>query len=313
MSSTIPLISILIPAWNRPDELTRLVERINSSKHDDLEIIIVDDNSLEKNAKKFQELASMHSNVRLFRNEKNVGMTNNWNKTIEYAKGTWLGFICDDDIYKEDALDRVRAIISKTKEPCLILQNFQIEQEQEWLEKGIETTNKLELPPASGQFWHREMTDRLGGFDNRIKYCPDDEFWIRLAFHYPVLRVKNFFVIPFQHSTNYMWQIFKEPDFIEQVTLSIKTRSKYTLGNEYDKKIAFAIDDGLWETLRTVINNTFLVKGNMKRFPFYFITFIKLSVKMKRVSIMLKVLIRLVAVKLYQPIKPLLKKSTVYR
>ena len=45
---TTPLISILIPTWNRPQGVISLIERINSAKNSDLEIVIVDDNSEER-------------------------------------------------------------------------------------------------------------------------------------------------------------------------------------------------------------------------------------------------------------------------
>ena len=152
MNSSEPLISILIPTWNRPQSLVRLIERINLTKHDDIEIIIVDDHSEEENWLKLKNIASLHNNVRLFRNEQNIGLTPNWNKSIEYAKGTWLSFICDDDIYKEDAFSRIRTLIKDITTPCLILQSFEIETATEWFEKGSETARNTTLPPASGQF-----------------------------------------------------------------------------------------------------------------------------------------------------------------
>jgi glycosyltransferase involved in cell wall biosynthesis len=314
-TSTTPLISILIPTWNRPQSVIRLIERINSTKHDDIEIIIVDDNSDEKNWLELESEAYLHNNVRLFRNAHNIGMTNNWNKTIEYAKGTWLGFICDDDIYKEGALLRVRKFIDEITEPCLIIQNSNIEKPTESLDKGVETVSKMQLPPASGQFWHRDITNEIGGFDKRIKYCPDDEFWVRIGFYYPVLRVKDFFVISYQHDTNYMWEIFRRPDFLQQVTLSLKTRLQYSLGENYKNPslLEYNIKDGIWETLRTVINNTFLTKQiRIDTFFMYLVKFIKLSFKMKRKRRMLKTLFRLIIYKIYQPLRPFVKKVKLF-
>lgn len=310
MGSFPPLISILIPTWNRPQSLVRLIERINTTKHDDIEIVIVDNNSDEKNWLELVAIVPSYANVRLFRNKANIGMTPNWNKTIEYARGTWLGFICDDDIYKEDALLKIRSLIKDISTPCLILQNSVIEKNIEWLEKGMETVNKIALPPASGQFWHREITDKLGGFDKRIKYCPDAEFWLRIAYCYPVLRVRDMLVIPCQHDTNYMWEAFRSPDFLQQVALSIKISSQYTLGENCNNSIMleYKINDGLWETLRTVLNNTFLQKNRMVNFNMYFVEFVKLSFKMNRKEKMLKALIRLIIFRFYQPLRPSVKK-----
>jgi glycosyltransferase involved in cell wall biosynthesis len=310
MNLSQPLISILIPTWNRPDSLSQLVTRINSFKFSNLEIIIVDNKSEEKNWLKLQNIASLHENVRLYQNITNIGMTPNWNKAIEYAKGTWLGFICDDDMYTEDSLLRLRDLVQDIKTPCLILQNSDIKQPKEWMEKGMATYKTIALPPASGQFWHRELTDTLGGFNEEIKYCPDAEFWLRLGHYYPILKVKDFFAIPHQHKTNYMWEAFRSPDFIEQVTLSIKISAKYNLGKDSENPalLEYEVNDGLWETLRTVVNNSFLDKDQSDIFYKYYKEFIKLSIRMGRTDKMLKTFIRLSIYKLYLPFRPFVKK-----
>lgn len=311
MQTLKPLISILIPTWNRPIGVESLIENINSNEHADIEIIVSDDRSDEKNWLKLQSIAGLHTNVKLFQNQENLGLTGNWNQVIKHANGTWLGFMCDDDIYKKNAIPRIRSIIKdRLDAPFLILQNSGIQVESEWLERGVETVNKLALPPASGQFWHREITDKLGGFDKRIKYCPDAEFWPRIAYHYPTLRIRDYLVTPVQHETNYMWEIFKKEDFVEQIALCAKTCAQYQLGEGFlDKsKVNYKIDDGLWETYRTTINNTFLKKNNFYFFCKYLIQFIKLSFKMGRKALMLKVLARLLMHRVYLPIKPFAKR-----
>jgi len=309
MCSTRPLFSVLIPTFNRAKSVCNLIDEINQYRHDDIEIVVVDDCSDKVNWSTLKEFSSLHSNVRLIRNEENVGLTKNWNNTIKYAKGEWIGFICDDDEYVEDVFLRVRDLVDDIKEPCLILQSFEIEEATEWMEKGAETAKNTTLPPASGQFWSREITDKIGGFDERIKYCPDAEFWVRVAYYYPVLKVREFFVRPHQHDTNYMWSIFREPDLLENVALSIKISCRYTLGEDYDNSsLEYAVDDGLWETLRTIINNTFLQKNKMDIFNEYILVFIKHSFKMKRKSRMVKALIRLIIYRAYQPIRPSIKR-----
>lgn len=296
MTHTSPVISIVIPTWNRPALVARLVGAINESNdRDDIEIVVVDNYSEEKNWGQLQQVAASHKNIRLFRNPSNIGMTPNWNKAIEYARGQWIGFMCDDDMYKPESITRMMAIIEAVPGPCLVLQNAGVDGENDWLEPGIQATNTMSLPPASGQFWHRELTDKLGKFDERIKYCPDAEFWLRLAYHYPVFRVRDYLVIPYQHDTNYMWEAFRSADFLEQVALSIKLSSQHTLGENFSDTnlVQYRIDDGLWETLRTVLNNTFLRRGKMKNFLRYFIEFIKVSIRMHRVDLMVKTILSL--------------------
>lgn len=296
MSHGSPLISIVIPTWNRPALVARLVAAINAADdRNDLEIVVVDDDSEEKKWTQLQQVAASYKNVRLYRNPFNIGMTPNWNKAIEYARGEWVGFMCDDDMFKPDSIERIRTLIGAAHSPCLILQNSSIGSECEWIEPGVVAANRVALPPASGQFWHRKITEKLGPFDERVKYCPDAEFWLRLAYHYPVLLVRDYLVIPYQHDTNYMWEAFRGPDFLEQVALSIKLSSQWLLGKKSSdqKLVQHQIDDGIWETLRTVLNNTFLRRGNMKEFPKYFVEFIRYSFALNRKWLMAKTIFNL--------------------
>ena len=301
-------ISIVIPTLNRPNSIRRLVELISRENGSgDIEIVIVDDCSDEKNWKILEDLRDLNRNVRLYRNAQNIGMTRNWNRAVECAKGKWIGFMCDDDMYKPDSIKRIRAYISSASKPSLILQNASISSEIEWIEPGSVAANRVALPPASGQFWHREITEKLGAFDERVKYCPDAEFWPRLAYHYHVMLVRDYLVIPYQHNTNYMWEIFRKPDFLEQVTLSIRLSSQWLLGERFSDEslVRYQIDDGIWETLRTVLNNTFLKPGKMQNFPRYFYEFIKCSFVLNRKWLMLRTIAKLPILRIKEHLRPI--------
>jgi len=300
-------ISIVIPTWNRPNSLRLLVELISRENvTGDIEVVIVDDCSEEKNWKLLEDIRDFNKNVRLYRNSENIGMTRNWNKAVEYAKGQWIGFMCDDDMYKPDSIRRIRKYTSTVSKPSLILQNRSIGSEIEWIESGTVAAKRVALPPASGQFWHREITGKLGAFDERVKYCPDAEFWPRIAYHYPVLLVRDYLVIPYQHNTNYMWEIFRKPDFLEQVTLSIRLSSQWLLGERASDEslVQYQIDDGIWETLRTVLNNTFLKPGKMKNFLKYFYKFIQYSFLLNRKWVMVKTIVRLPILRIKEYLRP---------
>ena len=310
MSIKSPLISIVIPTWNRPVLVARLVGLINAvDGGEDLEIVVVDNDSNKENWRRLEQVTSAHENVRLYRNPANIGMTPNWNKAIEYARGEWISFMCDDDMFKPDSIARIRHLISSVPRPCLILQNSSIGFESQWMEPGVAAANKVALPPASGQVWHREVTDKLGAFDERVKYCPDAEFWLRLAYHYPVMLVRDYFVIPYQHDTNYMWEAFRSPDFLEQVSLSIRLSSQWLLGEKASdqKSVQYLIDDGIWETLRTVLNNTFLKRGKMKNFPRYFVEFVRYSFVMNRSWLMVQTVLRLPLLRTKEFIRAVIK------
>ena len=305
------VISIVIPTWNRPSSVRLLVELISRENvNGDIEVVIVDDCSDGVNWKLLEGIRDSNQNIKLYRNSQNIGMTRNWNRAVECAKGQWIGFMCDDDMYKPDSIRRIRAYISSVPRPSLILQNGSIGSEVVWLEPGVVAASKVALPPASGQFWHRDITETLGGFDERVQYCPDAEFWLRIAYHYPVLLVRDYLVIPCQHNSNYMWEIFRKPDFLEQVTLSIRLSSKWFLGERASDEslVQYQIDDGIWETLRTVLNNTFLKPGKMKNFPKYFYKFIQYSFLLNRKWVMVKTIVRLPILRIKEYLRPVVIK-----
>ena len=303
-------LTIAIATRNRPRLLENLVNQIISEgSADDLEVVIVDDASTIENWILVEKISLISKNIKIYRNEQKIGLTSNWNKVISYAGGKWICFMCDDDMFKSGAIDRIRNIISSEPNPCLILQNSAIERNSEWLTPGAGAARKVALPPASGQIWHRDLTDKLGFYDERIKYCPDAEFWPRLAFHYPVLLVKEYFVIPYQHDTNMMWEHLDNSDFLEQIKLSLKITATWILGQDYNdtKKLREFVDVGIWETLRTTINNTFLVQGRMRNFALYFFEFIKYSIKTQRKSLMILTILKLPILRVKDLLRPLIR------
>ena len=104
-----------------------------------------------------------------------------------------------------------------------------------------------------------------------------------------------------------MWEIFRKPDFIEQVTLSLKLSSQWLLGDKASDATCVQnyIDDGLWETMRTVLNNTFLKKGKMKNFPKYFVKFIEYSFLLNRKRLMFRTIANLPVLRLKELLRPM--------
>jgi len=213
-----PLISIVIPTWNRVDTVVRAVESVNYYKNN-IEIVVVDNASEQNIYNSLKEQLEKYNNVFLYRNETNIGMVANWNKAIELANGQWISLMCSDDEFYPDAFSRVTEIIKSNNYPCLIIQSLEISDDIEFSEHGIETVKNLNLPIVSGNFWHRSITEIIGGFDTRLKYSPDAEFWLRIAFNYPIIKVRQPFAKYNIHNSNFMWDTWAMDDFLDQITL----------------------------------------------------------------------------------------------
>jgi hypothetical protein len=153
-----------------------------------------------------------------------------------------------------------------------LIQSPNITTEEEFLGPGVEAVHKLNLPLVSGNFWHRQITDKLGGFDERIKYSPDAEFWYRIAFNYPVVKIKEPFAKYIEHERNYAYTTWEKDDFLDQVGLICKINSTYFTGKDgaaLDKTFE-AEEIGKDQTILTILSTTCMRKDKRQIFNKYY-------------------------------------------
>lgn len=211
-------LSIAIPTWNRYEEVVRAIESIPLVNYNDVEIIVCDNNSEKNISELLRSYCMQNPKIKFFENDTNIGMTKNWNKALKFCSGEWISLLCSDDIFQESGFDNAYNTIQNNKNCKLIIQNPSIDFSIE-LASGTDAAKKINLPIASGNFWHKECILQCGLFDERLKYSPDGEYWIRLATKFNVLMYSGQFAKYYMHSDNYMWQTWLGDDIIEQMIL----------------------------------------------------------------------------------------------
>lgn len=271
------LLSILIPTWNRCDSVKSLIDSSGVIDNPLVEFIIVDNASDSHIFKELSKLISQISNVIIYRNNKNIGMVRNWNKCIKYASGNWLLLMCSDDIFKSGrVIEIIDFIKTKDTEPSLIIQDPSIKIPIEKKAPGPDTVQSINLPIASGNVWHKSITDHLGGFDNRLEYSPDAEFWNRIALHYPVYVLNKHIAVYKRNDDSYMWATWEKEDFIDQIKIIIECNSRYKNPKLSNYDLSKQIDDGVWGTYLEILGNTIITK-RQHIFNMYFIKTIKIT------------------------------------
>jgi GT2 family glycosyltransferase/glycosyltransferase involved in cell wall biosynthesis len=96
-----PLVSIIIPAYNQWDYTHACLDSIFKNSGDiKYEIILADDNSTDDT--KFAE--KLIKNVKIIRNENNLGFLFNCNNAAKYAKGKYILFLNNDTLVQADWL-----------------------------------------------------------------------------------------------------------------------------------------------------------------------------------------------------------------
>lgn len=92
-----PLVSIIIPVYNREKVITRTLESAVYQTYENCEIIIVDNYSTDQTFELLNQFASSNKKIRLFQNETNIGPVRNWDKCLGYARGEFVKILWSDD------------------------------------------------------------------------------------------------------------------------------------------------------------------------------------------------------------------------
>ncbi|MEH1882431.1 glycosyltransferase family 2 protein [Nostoc sp.] len=112
-----PLVSIIIPTYNRPDYLKQAIASAIKQTYQNIEIIVSDNCSPENPQALVASLGD--SRIRFWRHEQNVGMLANQQHAFKMAQGKYVASLHDDDMWNEDFLAKL--VPSLEANPELIL------------------------------------------------------------------------------------------------------------------------------------------------------------------------------------------------
>jgi glycosyltransferase involved in cell wall biosynthesis len=245
-----PFLSILIPTYNRAEMTIECAKSIGTNP--EIEIVIVDDCS---NDTEFAKLLDADiPNAKLYRNDTNLGMTKNFNRCMELATGEWFGLIGSDDYYKPGAIDRAVALLHKLP-PSLVVYSRDT---KGWTRPpGTETVRNLQLPSGYGNFWHRSIYEDVGGFDERLHFSPDGEYWFRIATKYPVVGVPEKYSVYRKHGANLMYETWRKPDFLKQIKLITRLNMVHRGDDTTDLDLVVANEGkAVWDTIYYILRVT---------------------------------------------------------
>jgi len=192
VEATTPLVSIVIPAYNRAWCLAEAVDSVLAQDFRDFELIVVDDGSADDTP---QLLERYGDAIRVLRRE-NRGVSAARNAGIAAARGGLIAFLDSDDLWLPGKLSRQVAFFTSHPE-ALICQT-----EEVWVRNGrrvnpgkrhlkrggmiFEPSLELCLVSPSAVMVRRELFERAGLFDESLPACEDYDLWLRVSCRFPV-------------------------------------------------------------------------------------------------------------------------------
>lgn len=172
-----PLFSVVVTTFNRPEMLVQAVNSVLSQTIQNLECIVVDDAGTHP----LDHLPS-DPRVRLIRRDYNGGSSAARNTGLRLARGRYVTFLDDDDLYTNDRL----AVIAQAfvRAPVVICWRTGSSRK---LEGDVADVILDDLVPSVGQT--AVTRDVVPLFDEELRGAEDIDWWLRLALAVPVTTV----------------------------------------------------------------------------------------------------------------------------
>ena len=111
MSLNTPLVSICIPTYNSSIFLQHTLNSVLSQSYENIEVILCDDASTDNTIEIIESYQDYR--IKLFRNPKNLGVAENWNRCISLANGDFIKMMGADDTLYPDCMKEQAAIFQK--------------------------------------------------------------------------------------------------------------------------------------------------------------------------------------------------------
>jgi len=101
-----PLVSIMVPVYNRRRLLVECLESALAQTWRDLEVVVVDNASTDGTWDVCREFARADSRVRIFRNSNNIGPVRNWQRCFREAQSRYGKLLFSDDVLSPHYLEK---------------------------------------------------------------------------------------------------------------------------------------------------------------------------------------------------------------
>jgi glycosyltransferase involved in cell wall biosynthesis len=191
-----PLVSIIIPTFNRASLLPAAIESVLGQSYTNIEVIIVDDGSTDNTP---AVLAQFGQRIKVV-SQKNKGASAARNHGIRISTGEIIAFLDSDDLWLPTKLIRQVALLEQADSaiPCCLCNiqlaysdgrvgsSFDLSLIKPAIEEGL-WINVLEVLATRFILFNqsvairREALVQLGGFDETYKYMEDHDLALRLA------------------------------------------------------------------------------------------------------------------------------------
>jgi glycosyltransferase involved in cell wall biosynthesis len=195
-----PLWSVMIPAYNCNAYLRTTLESVLAQDpgRESMQIEVVDDHSAEDPSAIVGSLGA--GRVGYFRQQRNVGITNNFATCLNRSRGFLVHLLHGDDCVRPGFYAQMSELFESAPEAgaAFCRHTFIDEGGREisvaepeqprpgLLDNALERLATEQRIMTPGMVVRRSVYEQLGGFDDRLPCSEDWEMWVRIAASHPI-------------------------------------------------------------------------------------------------------------------------------
>jgi hypothetical protein len=183
--SRLPLVSVIVPTYNRCALLKHTIESVLAQTYPAIEIIVVDDGSTDETSEMLKHYGKRIVSIR----KANGGGTAARNTGLKAARGQFLNFLDHDDLFMPTKVERQMQMMRARPDVGLVhCGYYRIDKDG----NDIDIVNFLPEGDvrerivcgcfvwSGGPLIRRECMDRVGTFDEAA-WSSDADLWLRIA------------------------------------------------------------------------------------------------------------------------------------
>ena len=186
-----PLVSVIIPTYNREKIITKAIDSVFAQTYEDFEIVVLDDGS-QDNTRAVVE--AYGPKVHYFYQD-NKGIAGARNAGMHQAAGDYIAFLDSDDYWLPRKLQRQMALFLDHPEYGMVAcQCGSVQIDGAYREKNrpgksgwilYDLFNKNFIRTSSAVV-KRACLEKVGGFDETLREGEEYDYWLRIAAEFAI-------------------------------------------------------------------------------------------------------------------------------
>ena len=178
------LVSIVLPVYNGERFLKEAIDSILAQTYSAFELIIVDDCSIDSTKKIIEYYMTVDERIKYIRNKKNYKLPYSLNVGFENAKGKYLTWTSDDNIYHKNAIEIMVEYLQNNDDIQMVYCDYnEIDEDGEFIQQiRVGQPERLYYKNIVGAcFLYRSQVAKIiGGYETARFLVEDYDYWLRI-------------------------------------------------------------------------------------------------------------------------------------